>query len=83
MKIEMYVSNTCPYCVKAKALLTKKGVKWVEYNIQEDPSKAEEVLKRSGGKKTVPQIFINDKHIGGYDELYALDTKGELDSLLK
>lgn len=83
MKIELYVSNNCPFCTQAKALLEKKKVKWIEYNIQEDPTKVAEVLQRSGGKKTVPQIFINGKHIGGYSELHALDTKGELDSLLK
>ena len=83
MKIEMYTSNSCPFCEKAKTLLKMKGVEWIEYNIQEDPTKVAEVLQRSGGKKTVPQIFINNKHIGGYSELQALDTKGELDSLLK
>ncbi|MDR0484051.1 MAG: glutaredoxin 3 [Alphaproteobacteria bacterium] len=84
MKIEIYSKTVCPYCVKAKNLLKLKGVsdKIIEYNIETDPAKREEMLKRVVGAKTVPQIFINDVLVGGYDDLAALDSAGKLDKML-
>jgi glutaredoxin 3 len=80
--IEIYSSTVCPYCVRAKALLTQKGMNYTEINIQEDPAQMSVMLERSGGQRTVPQIFINDQHIGGCDDLYALEQAGKLDALL-
>jgi len=83
-KIEIYSSSWCPYCVRAKALLQKKGMEFVEYNIETDSGRHEEMLRRSEGARTVPQIFINDRHVvGGCDGLYALERRNELDSWLK
>ncbi len=82
MKIELYSSDYCPYCVKAKALLERKGVDFEEIDVTNDDDARMALVKRSNGMRTVPQIFIDDKHIGGCDDLYALDSKGELDSLL-
>lgn len=81
-KVEMYTTQVCPYCVRAKDLLKRKGVDVTEYRVDSDDAKRDEMLARSGGRRTVPQIFINDQHIGGSDDLYALDSKGELDGLL-
>lgn len=82
-KVEVYSKNHCPYCVRAKQLLEKKGVEYTEYRVDLDHSKLKEMLARSEGRRTVPQIFINDHAIGGSDDLFALDAKGELDNLLK
>jgi len=82
-KIEIYSSSFCPYCVRAKALFKKKELAFTEYNIQADPSLRDEMLTRSDGARTVPQIFINDRHVGGCDELYALERRKELDSWLR
>ncbi len=82
-EVTIYSTNVCPYCVKAKQLLSAKGAAFKEINISQDPALVEEVQTRSGGRKTVPQIFINNKHIGGCDDLYALDAAGQLDELLK
>ncbi len=81
--VVIYSSNACPYCVKAKKLLEAKGVNYKELRIDENPDFIDEVVKRSGGRTTVPQIFIDDFHVGGCDELYALDQENKLDSLLK
>ncbi len=81
--VELYSGDFCPYCVRAKALLEKKGVAFSEYNIRRDIQKQKEMLDRTGGARTIPQIFINDRHVGGCDELYALEKKGELDNWLK
>ncbi len=81
-KIVVYSKEVCPYCVRAKALLTRKGVVFTEIKIT-DEQKKEEMIKKSGGRMTVPQIFINEKHIGGCDDLYALEAEGKLDALLK
>jgi len=81
-KVEVYSGDMCPYCVRAKALLTKKGVAFTEYNVQREQDRRDEMLKRAKGSRTIPQIFINDRHVGGCDELYALERKGELDSWL-
>jgi len=82
-KVEVYSGDMCPYCVRAKALLKKKGVAFSEYNVQLKSELREEMLRRAAGSRTIPQIFINDRHVGGCDELYALERKGELDSWLK
>lgn len=81
-QVTVYSGPFCPYCTKAKALLDKKGVAYVEYNVKADEEKLKEMLERSGGRKTIPQIFIDDCHIGGCDDLYALEQSGSLDQLL-
>jgi len=81
-KVEIYYWTTCPYCTRARALLDKKGVKYEGYDITGDDAARQKMIQRTGGPKSVPQIFINDKHIGGCDDLHALDGKGELDTLL-
>lgn len=82
-KVEIYSSQFCGYCARAKRLLSQKGVNYIEYDVIEDPSKREEMVGRASGRMTVPQIFIDGKHIGGSDDLYALDSRGGLDPLLK
>lgn len=79
--VEMYTKSTCPYCIRASALLTRKGIKPVEYNLDAGGPKREEMIERSG-RMTVPQIFIDGRHIGGCDDLQALDRAGKLDRLL-
>ncbi|MEA3332089.1 MAG: glutaredoxin 3 [Pseudomonadota bacterium] len=81
-EITIYSTQVCPYCVKAKQLLSAKGATFKEIDISGDPALVEEAQTRSGGRKTVPQIFIGDLHVGGCDELYALDAAGKLDGLL-
>jgi glutaredoxin 3 len=81
--IRMYSTTFCPYCDRARALLTRKGATFTEVKIDEDAARRDEMLRLSGGRRTVPQIFIGDLHVGGFDDLYALDRKGELDPLLK
>jgi glutaredoxin 3 len=81
-KIIIYTTKICPYCVKAKMLLTKKGASYQEIDASDDAIRAE-MINLAGGRKTVPQIFINDQHIGGCDDLYELDETGKLDQLLK
>ncbi|MFK7968665.1 MAG: glutaredoxin 3 [Rickettsiaceae bacterium] len=80
-KIIIYTTAICPYCVRAKALLERKGVVYQEINA-EDQNTREEMVKKAGGRKTVPQIFIGDFHVGGYDELSELDRQGKLDEKL-
>ncbi|MFT6076813.1 MAG: glutaredoxin 3 [Myxococcota bacterium] len=80
--IIIYTTDYCPYCVKAKMLLQRKKVEFKEIKISDDQTR-EEMIKKSGGKRTVPQIFINDFHVGGSDELHNLDRQGKLDELLK
>ena len=80
--VEIYTTPWCPYCVRAKALLTKKGIAFTEYDVSFDDGKRLEMLKRSEGRQTVPQIFINGRGIGGSDELHALERAGKLDPLL-
>jgi glutaredoxin 3 len=80
--IEMYSGDFCPYCVRAKSLLKKKGLEFTEYNVRRDPQRRSEMLERSAGARTIPQIFISGRHVGGCDELFALEKKGELDSWL-
>jgi glutaredoxin 3 len=81
-KIVIYTKDICPYCTKAKALLQKKQVQFSEIKVTSEQIKAEMVAK-SNGRLTVPQIFINDQHIGGCDDLYALESANKLDYLLK
>ena len=81
-KIEVYSSAVCPYCVAAKNLLKAKGLAWEEVRIDTDPAQRDVMLVRSGGRRTVPQIFVNDKHVGGYDDLVAADRSGKLAALL-
>ncbi|MBN4058248.1 glutaredoxin 3 [Mariprofundus ferrooxydans] len=81
-KIEVYSGDYCPYCVRAKSLLKQRGLGFIEYNVQQDPDKKAEMMKRSNGSRSIPQIFINDQHVGGCDELYTLDKKGQLDAWL-
>ena len=80
-KIIIYTTKTCLYCVRAKALLDRKGATYQEINA-EDPSIREEMIQKAGGRKTVPQIFIGDFHVGGCDDLYELEKKGKLDERL-
>jgi glutaredoxin 3 len=81
-RIEIYTTPTCPYCIAAKRLLTKKGVAFEEINVAGDPEGRRAMSARAGGRATVPQIFIDGKHIGGCDDLHALDGQGGLDPLL-
>ena len=73
----------CAFCDAAKRLLTKKNISYKEINVALDEGKLEEMLKKSNGKRTIPQIFIEEYHVGGYEELRALEKKGELDNLIK
>lgn len=82
-KVEIYSSQFCGYCARAKALLSKKGVEYVDYDILADSSLRDEMVKRAGGRTSVPQIFIDDRHVGGCDDLHALDRAGGLDPLLR
>lgn len=80
--VEIYTSPLCGFCHAAKRLLKQKGVSFTEVDVLVDPARKPEMIQRAGGKKTVPQIFIGDIHVGGCDELYALDRAGKLDALL-
>ncbi len=79
--IVMYSTGWCPYCVRARALLARKGLTFREIKVDENPAEREAMLARSGGRRTVPQIFIGERHVGGFDDLYAIDKSGELDTL--
>jgi len=81
-KVIIYTTKICPYCIKAKRLLDQKGVVYQELRVDENPELAVEARQKSGGRKTVPQIFINDFHVGGCDDLYALEQENKLDELL-
>lgn len=80
--VVIYTKPGCPYCSAAKTLLTKKGVEFREIVASNDPEKKQEMIKRSGGRMTFPQVFVGEKHIGGSDDLHALDARGGLDPLL-
>ncbi|MHB1273830.1 MAG: glutaredoxin 3 [Rhodanobacter sp.] len=82
-KIEVYSTAVCPYCVAAKNLLKSKGLEWTEVRIDTDAAQRNVMLTRSGGCRTVPQIFINDQHVGGFDDLVAADRSGKLAKLLE
>ncbi|MDE2182157.1 MAG: glutaredoxin 3 [Alphaproteobacteria bacterium] len=81
-KVRIYTTPICPYCVRAKALLTKKGVSFEEIDVYMDADARDEMLAQTCGARTVPQIFIGDRHVGGCDQLYELERAGELDPLL-
>jgi glutaredoxin 3 len=81
-RVILYSQPFCGYCSAAKRLLTEKGAAYTEIDVMFDPARRGEMLERSGGRRTVPQIFIDGRHIGGYDDLSALDKAGELDRLL-
>jgi glutaredoxin 3 len=83
LEIIMYSTAWCGYCQRARNLLERKGVPVREIKIDEDVGERDIMLKRSGGRRTVPQIFIGERHVGGYDDLAALDRAGELDKLLQ
>ena len=80
--VEIYTGPLCVFCDRAKALLNKKGVAYKEINIASDPNKMDEMIKKTNGMKTIPQIFIDGRHIGGNDRLQALENEGKLNSLL-
>jgi len=81
-EVELYTTMFCPYCARARALLERKGAAFTEIDIIEEPARRAEMIRRSGGRTSVPQIFINGEHIGDSDELAALDRAGELDAKL-
>ncbi len=80
--VEIYTSPLCGYCHAAKRLLSQKGVSFAEVDVSRDPAKRQEMMSRAGGRHTVPQIFIGETHVGGYDDLSALERTGKLDPLL-
>ena len=81
-KVIIYTGPMCNFCSAAKHLLNKKKVSYTEFDIAVDPSKRQEMQEKTNGARTIPQIFIGETYVGGYEELKALDNKGELDSLL-
>ena len=81
-KVEIYTTPTCPYCAAAKSLLTRKGASYQETDVSRDPQIRVAMTQRAGGRRTVPQIFINGQHVGGSDDLHALDHQGKRDALL-
>ncbi len=81
-KVEIYTWSSCPFCIRAKALLNKKGVQFTEYCIDGDEAAREKMSERANGRRSLPQIFIDDNHIGGCDDLYALEGRQQLDPLL-
>jgi glutaredoxin 3 len=81
--IVMYSKGWCGYCDRARSLLERKGASVREIKVDEDPAEQKAMLSRTGGLRSLPQIFIGDRHVGGFSELYALDRTGELDSLLR
>lgn len=80
--VEIYTSPLCGFCTAAKRLLTKKGVNFSEINLAAQPARRSEMVQRAKGARTVPQIFIGETHVGGCDDLYALERAGKLDALL-
>jgi glutaredoxin 3 len=82
-KVEIYSGDYCPYCQRAKALLKQRDIEFTEYNVQNEPERRQEMAERAPGVRTIPQIFINDRHVGGCDDLHALDRKGELSNWLQ
>ena len=80
--VEIYTTPTCPFCLAAKRLLDSKGVAFREIDVSKDPADRDAMTQRANGKRSVPQIFIGDRHVGGSDDLHELDRNGELDPLL-
>lgn len=83
MTVEIYTTRTCPFCIRAKQLLDQKGVDYNEIDVGADPSLRTSMTQRANGKRTVPQIFVGSTHVGGCDDLYAMERAGKLDPLLK
>lgn len=83
MSIEIYTTRTCPFCIRAKQLLDSKGVAYKDIDVGAEPSLRDAMTRRANGKRTVPQIFVGSTHVGGCDDLYALERAGKLDPLLK
>ena len=81
-RVEMYVKTYCPYCYRAEMLLESKGVEFETY-LLDSAERRQEMIQRANGRTTVPQIFIDDHHVGGCDDLYAMDREGKLEQLLK
>lgn len=81
--IIIYTTQNCPYCVRAKTLLENKGADFDEIRIDLEPQRRQEMLSKSNGRQTVPQIFIGDTHVGGFDDLWELEKQGELNQLLE
>ncbi len=81
-KVEMYTWRSCPFCIRAKDLLRRKGVDFIEYSIDGDEAARAQMARRANGRRSVPQIFINDRHVGGCDDLHELDYQGKLDQML-
>ncbi|MFM8679990.1 MAG: glutaredoxin 3 [Alphaproteobacteria bacterium] len=81
-KVEIYTTMFCGYCARAKALLSRKGVAYVEYDVDADGALRETMTRRAGGRTSVPQVFIDGRHVGGCDDIHALDAAGKLDGLL-
>ena len=82
-KVEIYTWSTCPFCVRAKGLLDRKGVQYTEYCIDGDEAARAKMAQRASGRRSLPQIFINDQHVGGCDDIHALNSQGKLDPLLQ
>ncbi len=80
--VEIYTWATCPYCIRAKQLLKRKDVSFTEYSIDGDNQARAAMSERAGGRRSVPQIFIDGQHVGGCDDIHALDAQGKLDALL-
>ena len=81
-KVELYTKMTCPYCYRAKALLSAKGIEATEIAVDLGGERKQEMIERAGGRTTVPQIFIDGRHVGGCDDLFELERAGKLDALL-
>ena len=82
-KVELYTKGYCPFCVRAKSLLTHKGVTFTDIEIDKNPEQRPTMIERANGRSTVPQIFIGETHVGGCDDLFALESAGKLDALLQ
>ena len=82
-KVEIYTWSTCPFCLRAKSLLNNKRVNFTEYSIDGDDDARAKMAQRANGRRSLPQIFINDHHIGGCDDIYVLERQGKLDEMLE
>ena len=80
-EVTMYATGWCPYCARARALLERKGVAWTEIDVEAEPTRRAEMIEKSG-RRTVPQIFVGGRHVGGSDDLHDLERSGQLDALL-
>lgn len=82
-KVEIYTWTYCPFCIRAKGLLERKGVEYIEHNLDGDDEGREKMAERANGKRSLPQIFIDDRHVGGCDDLHDLEADGKLDPMLQ